>query len=387
MAPRRFPILLILRSLAGRRTQSILVAGSIALSSSVVATLLCLSIDVQRKVTEQLAEFGANIALVPAGDRTTFSAAESDSIVARLPTGSVTSPLLYQRGEIKAKVTTPVLVVGVNPGTMAKVISYHLRGQPLPPAGTLASGKIPALVGSRLGNRIDFTAIGLPTPITLIVAGRAVEAEIVGAIATGESEEDQVFVPLPALERLSGLGGRRSALLVRVPGRTEEVTRAVAELGPRAISAGLEAKVLRRVAATGAAALARIRALLMILSAVAVAASLLCAGTVLMEQAIERRGEIGLMKSLGGTGRDVALLLLAEAGFLGIWGGFAGSLLGVGVADLLERVVFNSPLVLPVVVPPITVSIGVFLAATAVILPIRASLAVLPAVALREDRP
>ena len=150
--------------------------------------------------------------------------------------------------------------------------------------------------------------------------------------------------------------------------------------------ATIEVKLLRRIAATAAAALAKVRALLTILSLVTIVASLLSAGTVLMEQAIERRSEIGLIVSLGASRRSVASLMLLEALSLGFCEGLAGSILGVGVADILERVVFRSALALPALVPPTAVLLGLLLAVASAALPLRASLAVLPAVALKEGR-
>jgi putative ABC transport system permease protein len=387
VAGRRFAVLLVLRSLAGRRTQSLLVAGSIALAVSVVATLLCLSVDVQRKLTEQLAEFGANVAFVPAGDRATFPASEGDKLAAELPMGSVVSPLLYLRAEIDtgARRPLPIVPVGTEPGTIAQVVRYRLRGRALPEADVPPSGSLPALAGSRLARDAGLSATGGTVP--LIVGERRTKASIVGVITTGDSEEDQLFVPLLALEALSGLVGRRSALVARIPGRPEDVARAVRGLHPRAAGASIEVKLLRRIAATAAAALAKVRGLLALLSLVAIAASLLSAGTVLMEQAIERRGEIGLMMSLGASRREVASLMLTEAASLGVYGGLGGSVLGVGVADLLERVVFRSPLALPALVPPTAVLLGLLLALVAAALPLRASLAALPGVALKEDRP
>ena len=389
MSAARFSLRMIRRSLAGRRIQSVLVAGSIALATSVVATLLSLSIDVQRKVTEQLVEFGANVALVPAGDLTTFRASDGENLADALPPGSVRSPLLYVRVEIETASATrvPALAVGAEPATMDKVLRYRLTGQPLPASGTLPPGKLKALVGSRLATRAGLAPTGPPWPVVVVVGSRRAEADIVGVIATGDSEEDQIFVPMSSLEVLSDLEGRRSALLVQVPGRPDVVSHAVSALQPRAASAGIDAKVLRRIAATGAAALGKIRGLLAILSLIVVAAALLSAGTVLMEQSIERRGEVGLMKSLGATNREVASVVLVEAGLLGLCGGLAGSVAGIGAADLLERLVFSSRLTIPVLVPPLAVLLGLLLTGVAVALPLRASLAVPPAMALRENRP
>ncbi len=261
MAGRRFSLALVLRSLSGRRTQSLLVAISIALAVSVVATLLCLSVDVQRKITEQLAEFGANVALVPAGDAATFPAAAGERLAGELPAGSVVTPLLYARAEIEgtARGTMPMILAGVDPASVSEVVRYRLRGQPLPHEGP-PSGSPPALVGSRLAKQEGLSPT--PSTVSLRVGERRVAVRIVGVMTTGEGEDDQLFMPLGAVEALSAIVGRRSALLVRVPGRPEEVARAAAALRPRAAAAGIEVKLLRRVAAAGAAALAKVRGLL-----------------------------------------------------------------------------------------------------------------------------
>ncbi|MBI5733086.1 ABC transporter permease, partial [Candidatus Jorgensenbacteria bacterium] len=48
---------------------------------------------------------------------------------------------------------------------------------------------------------------------------------------------------------------------------------------------------------------------------------------------LERTYEIGIMKSLGATDRDIRKLFLSEAFLMGFFGGVVGLLLGVGSAD------------------------------------------------------
>jgi putative ABC transport system permease protein len=386
MASWRFALRVIGRSLAGRRVQSLLVAGSIAVAAAVVATLLCLSIDVQRKVTAQLAEFGANVAFVPAGSGATFAAADAEALGARLPLGSARCSVLYERASLAGPPPVPLLVAGVDPLTFGQVLTHRLSGQPLPAAPRLADGRIAALAGGRLARRLNLTA-GRASVLALRVQGQPYEVEVIGVLSTGGGEEDQLFVPLPALEAMTGLAGRRSAMLARVPGPPEEVARATAALDSAAAASGISVKLVRRVAAAAGAALGRVRGLLAVLSLVVIAASLLSAGTVLMEQWVERRAEVGLARSMGARAAEVATLALAEVAVLGVAGGLLGAVVGVGAADLLERVVFGRPLSLPVIVLPATVLLAVLLALAAVALPLRSALAIPPALALKEDRP
>lgn len=63
------------------------------------------------------------------------------------------------------------------------------------------------------------------------------------------------------------------------------------------------------------------------------------ANTMLMS-IYERTREIGLMKAVGATNRDVMSVFLAEAGSIGLLGGIGGALLGIGlgaVVDLIAR--------------------------------------------------
>ena len=53
-------------------------------------------------------------------------------------------------------------------------------------------------------------------------------------------------------------------------------------------------------------------------------------------QVTERRAELGILRALGARRRDVMLLVLSQAAFIGFVGGLAGCALGLGVAGSLD---------------------------------------------------
>ena len=63
---------------------------------------------------------------------------------------------------------------------------------------------------------------------------------------------------------------------------------------------------------------------------------------------LERTREIGILKAVGATKRDILLLFLMESGMLGLMGGVIGVVLGVGISKTVELIafqLFESPLI------------------------------------------
>ena len=63
---------------------------------------------------------------------------------------------------------------------------------------------------------------------------------------------------------------------------------------------------------------------------------------------LERTKEIGILKAVGATQRDILLLFLIESGMLGLMGGVIGVVLGMGISKTVELVafqIFESPLI------------------------------------------
>ena len=94
--------------------------------------------------------------------------------------------------------------------------------------------------------------------------------------------------------------------------------------------------------------LATLTTILMIVQGVLIgiaAISLLVGGIGIMNTmytaVLERTREIGIMKATGARREQIMLLFLVESGFLGIFGGIIGVLLGLGISKLVETIAFQ----------------------------------------------
>jgi ABC-type lipoprotein release transport system permease subunit len=209
---------------------------------------------------------------------------------------------------------------------------------------------LPANSGSRdRGTSPDDALTGfsiISSRITLRVVG-IVDAETVasGANAFGRSG---AYVPLAVAEELgvvqgndmgevvreSALGGNGlhySNLTVRVekPADVPAVEESVRQMGYAPFSLLDLTRNLRRLFAI-------LDMLLGIFGSLALAVASLGIINTLVMAILERRREIGVLKALGASDKDVRQLFFAEAGVMGLLGGAGGVFLGWGIGRLIQ---------------------------------------------------
>src|SRR5580704_8268041 len=222
------------------------------------------------------------------------------------------------------------------------VLRYAGR-EPLPASST-KSGSRDRAAGAADDALSGFSIIS--SRITLRVVS-IVEAETVasGANAFGRSG---AYVPLAVAEELgvvqgndmgevvreSALGGNGqhySNLTVRVerPADVPAVEESVRQMGYSPFSLLDLTRNLRRVFAI-------LDMLLGIFGSLALAVASLGIINTLVMAILERRREIGVLKALGASDKDVRQLFFAEAGVMGLVGGVAGVALGWGIGRLIQ---------------------------------------------------
>src|SRR5512146_966478 len=97
-----------------------------------------------------------------------------------------------------------------------------------------------------------------------------------------------------------------------------------------------------------------------ILAAAALATAALAVASMMLATVLERRAEIGVLKSLGSTDARVAAIFLLESGLVGLAGGVIGYFLGSILASWLALQVFGTPTDMHWIFFPAALALAVF---------------------------
>jgi putative ABC transport system permease protein len=264
------------------------------------------------------------------------------------------------------------------------------------------------LIGRDLAGRLDLSP---GKSVKLEVGETARDYRVSGIVSTGSFEENQIFVDLAEAQELLGLPGKvekvqvsaltkppdelaRRAQLMDDPKEglspedydrwycspyIDSITYQIDEAFP-----GGQAKPVRQVAEAEGAFLGKLKLLFALIAGVAAVTSAMGVTATMSATVMERRGEIGLMKALGAENFHIAGQFLLEAAFTGLIGGAAGYGLGVGLAALIGREVFDSSSAFSLPVLPFAILTSLAIALLGSALPARRATHLQPIQALKE---
>lgn len=227
---------------------------------------------------------------------------------------------------------------------------------------------------------------------------------VAGILITGGEEEDRIFLRIETLQRLTNRSGQADSAQVGALTKPEDdfarkdptkmtpaeydrwyctpyissIAHQIQEVLPMAV-----AKPIWRVADNEGKVLGKIRGLMLLISLAAMASAGLTVWSVMATTVLERRGEIAIMQATGATNWLVAAMFLAEVAIEGAAGGLAGSLAGAKLAQWVSLTVFQARAELPVMLGPIVVASAVLVAVLGAAQPLRRSLTMHPALALK----
>lgn len=396
------------RSLTVKRPQALLAVVALLVGAAVTSMLLNLYGDVRRKMTQEFRAYGANVVLAPAATKSAAFAGSTlsgdaaavmdEEVMARLEpfrrrgNGLADAPVLYVVMRLNRLSSDPRLpefqnavAVGADLAALRR-LHPGWRGEGQGGAAALEPGTcaIGAHVAARLrlgvGDTVELEALDAVTP-----QGQAQRQafRIASVLSTGASEDDQVFVPLLALQRLAGLERKVSLVELSVPGETQEVERAVRELSRS--FANLEVRPVRQIVYSEGKVLGTIRGLLLSLTVLILVIISLCVMATMTAIVLERRKDIAVMKALGASDHLVMRLFLSEGAGLGLMGGVAGFGLGALLARDLAQRLFGVALNMTWWTFPLVSLSTVLLAVLATLFPVRIVRGVQPAAVLKGE--
>ncbi len=255
------------------------------------------------------------------------------------------------------------------------------------------------LAGSKLAQQA-----GLATGDLIEVRGK--KLRISGILNTGGSEDLAIVAPLHIVQQLlsepnavrrvtvSALTKPEDAFARRDPSKMPPAMRDRWYCSPYANSIAFQiheampnvrVEQVRQVEQNQGQVLSRISGMMLLLTLAALLAAALAVSAAMAATILERRQEVGLMKSLGASNTAVASLFLTEAAFLALAGAAIGFVAGAMLAHRIGRTIFGSA----ITVHPAVLAIVIFTALLVTLVgsagAVRKAMRFDPAVVLRGD--
>jgi putative ABC transport system permease protein len=218
--------------------------------------------------------------------------------------------------------------------------------------------------------------------IQLEYLDRSARFRVSGVVDSGGAEDNQVFINLPAAQKLVGLPSRIELVELSVSGSASSIGRYAAQLASSLPE--YRVRPIRQVTEAEGGLLNRTRLLIDSMIALIFVLTALCVLATMAALAMERRKDVGLMKALGGSIARIVGLFIAEVGVLGAAGGIIGCFGGVVLARWMGERVFGASITVRWETFPLTIAMMV-LTAMAGAFPLGALGRVKPAVILRGE--
>ncbi len=379
------------KALVVRMRRWMVAAVAVLLAASMVTALLTLSMEMRSKVATELESYGANVLLLPRA--------------VSLPAGA--GGLAMGQVAVEGHVAEKELS-GVTSGGIGGIRNYtqylyavaNHQGQRVIVAGTLfdktkelnpywkiegswASDEVEghgSIIGRNVAERFSLRP---GDNMYLDFKNGGAIFEVSGIADVGGSEDNQIFVTLKAAQTLSGRAGQVDLVQIRASTDDLPLSSTASEL--ERMVPGTEAKVVGQIAEAEKNVLFKIQLLMFLITALVLMVAAVAVFSTMSASVLERTKEIGLMKALGARDSRIAVIFLAEAVAIGVSGGLMGNILGLGLAQLISKSVFNTYLNPQVIALPLTLVVALVVATLASLWPVRKAMKVRPIIALRGE--
>jgi putative ABC transport system permease protein len=347
---------LALKSIIKRKLRSWLTVIGIFIGIATVVALIAVGQGMEKAITQQFEELGTDKIVITAG---------GDAAGSAFAAGLASNPITYD----DLDVVNDVRGVDVAAGMVSRIASVEFDGEtkttwvngfPTDETAKVVEDiqSFEILEGRNLEAGDDYVAVigynlymeeffekNIETRDKLYIEGE--KFKVIGIVdKIGNAQDDtQIMIPIDTSKELFDTGDEIYGIMVKinegeepsvVAERIEDELRDFRdeEEGAESFQVQTFEQILEQVGAV----LGIISAVLIGIAAI----SLLVGGIGIMNTmytaVLERTKEIGVMKSIGGTNKDIMLIFLIESGLYGLVGGGVGVIVGGGLSIIVAKI-------------------------------------------------
>jgi putative ABC transport system permease protein len=408
---------LLYQSFRRQQRRKLLAGLAITVGVAVATAMIAVGVDVGDKISRELRSYGANIVVYPEDAALDVRVGDQQIAPASTPSRLKESDLAKIKGifwghNILAFAPTLQVPASLN-GRQANLIGTYFDKKLHFGTETFDTGveklypwwkvegswpnddKAEVLVGSAVGGNAGDT---------ISLSGHT--ARITGILTTGGIEDRSVIAPLSFVQQLADARGSFDKLYVsaltkpedafarRDPERMTAADRDRWYCSPYANSIAYQlqeifpharAEQIRQASQNEGVILSHISGMMLLIALAALIAAALAVSAAMATTILERRHEVGLMKSLGATATTIASLFVTEASLLAVGSGLIGFVLGVALAQRIGSTIFHSSVEIAPVLLPIVIVLALLVTIGGSAAAIRRALKLDPVVVLRGD--
>ncbi|MSS12488.1 ABC transporter permease [Bifidobacterium tsurumiense] len=393
-----FFLRMVYRSFSRQLRRRLLIAVTVCLSASIAVAMLGIVFDVGDKLNAELSTYGSNIVVQPKSDAVVSELYGGDqSGTAASSSGQDPTAFLAESEVPKLK----TIFWAYNITNFAPELTIHVdvttggaKSEQVPLVGTwfnktlnLNSGETTvvgvqgmrswwsvegnwpkddtaqAMLGKDLATRLD-VSVGQSIQLSKNDASQSIQ--VVGIFDSGDDDNSAIYLPSSVAQTLAGLPDQINRIEVKALTTPENDLARKAAKNPAALSQDewetwyctaypssiayqieevlpdAVAKQVRQVAALQGNVLNKTSAVMILMTALSLLAAAVAVANLMAASISERSAELALLKAVGATDGAVSRLMLMETATISLIGAIVGSILGVGVAQIVGHVVFGS---------------------------------------------
>jgi putative ABC transport system permease protein len=310
--------------------------------AAVTSALLNLQMDAKKRLTTEFRALGANVIVTSrqANNENAGGATLEESLLRQLPAEYEGKPVpavgfLYLIGEVaKADGTRfePAVIAGAEGHGLTEI----RPGQRAEYAANLENDPEACEIGAKAAAQFKVHA---GDSLRLRNRGRTASCKVFAVVATGGAEDAQVFTQLKTAQSLADLEGRLSLIQLSVTATPDSVKSFISLLHQQL--PGASVKGIKQFAEAESRIYNRISGILSVTVLLVLFLTFLCVMAGMSNVAVERKNDVGLMKAIGASVRQVVRLFLTESILLGVVAGLLGSAIGIFGSIWLGKTVFG----------------------------------------------